>query len=249
MSSSPAFEIRRFEQLDSTNRYLVDEAANGAREGLVAVADYQSAGRGRLGRSWEAPPGAALLVSVLLRPSGPTSSLPLATVLVALSARRACAEVAGVAPDLKWPNDLVVGDAKVGGVLAELADVSVANSSSPAVVVGTGINVSWPGPPGVGGTSLEAACGHRVERERLLDAFLTAVADDRALLDTGEGRAGIVAGLRAHCCTLGRAVRVRAAGEEFEGEATDVDDAGRLIVATAAGPRTVHAGDVTVRPL
>jgi BirA family biotin operon repressor/biotin-[acetyl-CoA-carboxylase] ligase len=165
------FEVRRFEELDSTNRYLLDQARAGAPEGLVAVADHQTAGRGRLGRRWEAPAGAGLLVSVLLRPSLPIEELHLCTVAVALAARSACTEAAGVEPGLKWPNDLIVGERKVAGILAEAREG--------AVVVGIGVNVAWPPPdteptevavPGdlAQATSLWRESGTRIDPGRLL---------------------------------------------------------------------------------
>jgi len=154
--------IRRFAEIDSTNRYLFDEARAGAPEGTVVVADYQSAGRGRLGRRWEAPPGSNLLVSILLRPTLRIDELHLCTVAVALAAAVACERGAGVVPDLKWPNDLLVRDAKLGGILAEalpapdldhgasppVASSPVAHGTPPpsTVVVGLGLNVGWPPP-------------------------------------------------------------------------------------------------------
>src|SRR5580698_1491786 len=112
------WEVRRFEQVDSTNTYLRAEARLGAPEGVVAVADHQSAGRGRLDRRWEAPAGSSLLMSVLFRPEFDPAELHLCTAAVALAAVAACREVAGVEAVLKWPNDLLVGDLKLAGVLA-----------------------------------------------------------------------------------------------------------------------------------
>src|SRR5271165_653651 len=97
-------DLRHFASLDSTNRHLMDAARGGAPEGTVVVADFQSAGRGRLGRRWEAPPGTCLLASVLLRPVLGPGELPLCSTAVALAAADACATVAGVHPELKWPN-------------------------------------------------------------------------------------------------------------------------------------------------
>jgi len=147
--------IRRFGEIDSTNRYLLDEARAGAPEGLVAVADYQSAGRGRLGRRWEAPPGANLLASVLLRPMLEPEELHLCTVAVALAATAACERGAGVVPDLKWPNDLLVRGRKLAGILAEAVPAGSGpgrtgpgrtSGGGMAVVVGLGLNVGWPPP-------------------------------------------------------------------------------------------------------
>jgi BirA family biotin operon repressor/biotin-[acetyl-CoA-carboxylase] ligase len=240
--SGEAFEVRRFDTIDSTNRYLADEARRGAAEGVVAVAAYQTAGQGRLGRRWEAPPGACLLASVLLRPDVDPSSLHLCTVLLALSGVAAAASSAGVDAAVKWPNDVVVDDRKVAGVLAEV----VSDGAARAVVAGIGMNVSWPGPPGVGGTSLEAEAGRSVDLEAVLEHLLGALAERRPLLDSPEGRAALVADLRHRCVTLGRQVRVDLPSGQLEGLAVDVDDEARLVLEPEpGGARTiVAAGDV-----
>ena len=113
------WDVRRHADLDSTNRQAADLARAGAPEGVVVVADHQTAGRGRLGRVWDAPPGSSLLMTVLLRPALDAARLHLVTMAVALAAADACAEVAGFVPELKWPNDLVVQDRKLAGILAE----------------------------------------------------------------------------------------------------------------------------------
>jgi BirA family biotin operon repressor/biotin-[acetyl-CoA-carboxylase] ligase len=235
-------DVRRFAELDSTNRYVRDQARGGAPEGLVVVADFQSAGRGRLGRRWEAPPGTALLVSVLLRPLLAPDELHLCTAAVALAAAEACAQVALVTPEVKWPNDLVVAEAKLAGVLAE-SDPSP-GSGRASVVVGLGLNLAWPGPPGAGGTSLSAVAGVPVDREALLQAYLSALTRRRPDLDTRTGRRALAAELRDRCATLGRLVRVELAGETLVGTAVDLTEAGHLVVDTEAGSRVVAAGDV-----
>jgi biotin-[acetyl-CoA-carboxylase] ligase BirA-like protein len=192
------WDVRWFEEIDSTNTYLRQQAAEGAPEGLVAVADHQSAGRGRLDRRWEAPAGASLLMSVLFRPEFDPSELHLCTGAVALAAAEACRDVAGVGPVLKWPNDLLVGEAKLAGVLAE---AEFAGDALASVVVGIGINVAWPGPEGVGGTCLDDLGGtsEPVDRKVLLDAVLAALSPRRALLDSAEGRRALAAELRQRC--------------------------------------------------
>jgi BirA family biotin operon repressor/biotin-[acetyl-CoA-carboxylase] ligase len=242
------WDVRWFEEIDSTNTYLRQQAAEGAPEGLVAVADHQSAGRGRLDRRWEAPAGASLLMSVLFRPEFDPSELHLCTGAVALAAAEACRDVAGVGPVLKWPNDLLVGEAKLAGVLAE---AEFAGDALASVVVGIGINVAWPGPEGVGGTCLDDLGGtsEPVDRKVLLDAVLAALSPRRALLDSAEGRRTLAAELRQRCATLGQRVRVELASEAVVGVATEIDDAGHLVVQTTEGPRTVAAGDVVhLRP-
>jgi BirA family transcriptional regulator, biotin operon repressor / biotin---[acetyl-CoA-carboxylase] ligase len=238
--------VRRFDEIDSTNAYLRAEARLGAPEGTVAVADYQLAGRGRMDRRWEAPAGSSLLMSVLFRPEFDPAELHLVTAAVALAAAAACREVAGVGPVLKWPNDLLVGEAKLAGVLAE-ADFS--DPAASAVVVGIGLNVDWPGPAGVGGTCLRDLSGGPVDRRELLEALLTALSSRRGLLDDPAGRRAVAAELRERCATLGRRVRVELAAEAVVGLATEIDDAGHLVVETSAGRTTVSAGDVVhLRP-
>nr|MDQ2728591.1 biotin--[acetyl-CoA-carboxylase] ligase [Actinomycetota bacterium] len=104
-------DIRVLAEINSTNRAARRLADDGAPEGLVVIAEHQTAGRGRLGRSWDARPGTSVLMSVLLRPRLAMADLHLVSAAVALAGRTACSEVAGFRPDLKWPNDLLVGDA------------------------------------------------------------------------------------------------------------------------------------------
>ncbi len=254
MSASPFPDVRHFAALDSTNRYLLDEARAGAPDGLVAVADHQLAGRGRLGRRWEAPPGANLLVSVLLRPDLPLDELHLCTAAVALAALDAARAVTGVEAELKWPNDLVVGERKLAGVLAE----SLLDGPEVAVVVGIGVNVAWPPPEGdsvgvdavpdelVGlATSLWRESGRRVPVADVLDAWLAALGPRLADLDDPDGRRLVAADYRARCGTLGRTVRVSLPDDELlVGRVADITVEGHLVVDVGACLRTVTAGDV-----
>jgi BirA family biotin operon repressor/biotin-[acetyl-CoA-carboxylase] ligase len=243
-----AWEIRRFPEIDSTNTYVLDQARQGAAEGLVAVAEHQTAGRGRLDRRWDSPPGSNLLASVLLRPGCAADDLHLCSGAVALAAADACAEVAGVESVLKWPNDLLVGGAKLAGVLAE-ADFD--GTRLRGVVVGIGLNVAWPGPAEAGGTCLDAAGGTAppVDKGVLLDALLEGLARRCPLLDDEAGRGTLADEVRRRCATLGQRVRATLPNEELTGVASAIDDAGHLVVETAAGRRTVSAGDVVhLRP-
>jgi BirA family biotin operon repressor/biotin-[acetyl-CoA-carboxylase] ligase len=262
MSQTTFTDVRRFASIDSTNRYLLDEARAGAPEGVVAVADHQTAGRGRLGRRWEAPPGANLLMSVLLRPALAMDQRHLATTAVALAAVDAIAGpggadgVGGWVPvadvGIKWPNDLVAADGrKVAGVLAE-ADMESSAPGSPApVVVGIGINVNWPGtdeelPAELRGAavSLRQLGGAGVDRDALLDALLAALGPRVAALSSESGRRGLAGDLRSRCRTLGETVRVELPDESFVGTASSVTDDGHLVVDVFGTERTVVAGDV-----
>jgi BirA family biotin operon repressor/biotin-[acetyl-CoA-carboxylase] ligase len=223
-----AFDVHRFESIDSTNTWVMAQAREGAPEGLVAVADHQTAGRGRLGRVWEAPPGANVLMTVLLRPA-PEVAPHLALSAVALAGRDAASSVAGAACSLKWPNDLVdEADRKLAGVLAE-------TDGAGAIAVGIGMNVGW-APDG----AARLGDGPGVSRDAVVDALLASLS---SWLDAGWPV--VASGYRAACSTVGRRVRVELVdGESFEGTAADVDDAGRLLVETPVCIRTIEVGDV-----
>jgi len=237
----PTLRVVRLAEVDSTNRFVLDAAHAGEEAGLVVVADHQVAGRGRLGRTWEAVPGSSLLLSVLLRPRRTVDGLHLCTAGVALAMADAVADVAGFTPGLKWPNDLLVDGRKLAGVLAE-ADVG-ASGTVRAVVVGIGINVGADAvPPDLTATATacEVVAGRTVDRERLLDAFLRHLAtrldsSDDVLLDH----------YRARLETIGARVRIERAVGPIEGVARDVDDLGGLVVEAPDGSRvTISAGDV-----
>lgn len=200
------------------------------------MAEHQTAGRGRLGRTWEAPRGASLLLSVLLTPSLSPDRLHLVTAAVALSAADACDSAAGFRPGLKWPNDLVVDDRKLAGVLAE-ADL-------PAVVVGIGINVNWDTEVPNGGVAANQVAGRAVDAEALLAELL-----ERLSARYGDWD-GIARDFRRASATVGREVRVDLADESFTGTAADISDDGHLLVDVGMCLRTVTAGDVVhLRPL
>jgi BirA family transcriptional regulator, biotin operon repressor / biotin---[acetyl-CoA-carboxylase] ligase len=194
------------------------------------VADHQSAGRGRLGRTWEASAGSSLLTSILLRPQLPPDRLHLVTAAVALAASDALADVAGFTPALKWPNDLLVDDRKLAGVLAE-ADL-------PSVVVGIGINLNWDGPVPNDGVAANQVAGRPVDRDAVLDGLL------RHLAPRTEDWRSVGSEFRRRCATLGRVVRVDLPDESFTGTAADVSDEGHLLVDVGMCLRTVAAGDV-----
>jgi BirA family biotin operon repressor/biotin-[acetyl-CoA-carboxylase] ligase len=243
-----AWDVHWLDEVDSTNTYVRDRARHGDPAGIVVVADHQTAGRGRLERRWESPPGANLLASVLLRPDCGPGDVHLCAGAVALAGADACGSVAGAEPALKWPNDLLLGGAKLAGVLAE---AEFAGPTLTAVVVGIGINVAWPGPVEAGGTCLDDVGGaaEPVDRRDLLDHLLRALGPRCALLEEADGRRALAEEVRRRCATLGQQVRVTLAAGDITGRAAAIDEAGRLVVETAAGPRSVSAGDVVhLRP-
>jgi len=241
------------DSVDSTNRYAADAARDGAAEGLVVVAGHQLAGRGRRGRTWLAPPGGALLCSIVFRPALDLADLHVLGPLVGLAALDAVAETAGLVARLKWPNDLVVGERKLAGVLAELVEPPTASAHA-AVVVGIGLNLSWTAgfkalltddgsALGERATTVEEATGTSPSRDALLDELTSALERRYAALERGGARS-LMADYRAACSTIGRLVEITTPLGSFVGRATSVADDGRLAVATAAGEVLVDSADV-----
>ena len=255
--ASPAFPARleRFGTVDSTQAIVAAWLAAGVPDPCVAVADRQLAGRGRHGRTWEAPPGAGLLVSVGFRPAylAPRDAWRLGAI-VALAMLDAAEEVAGLrdgALGLKWPNDLVADGPdgtlrKVAGVLGE---TTARGAELETVVVGIGVNVEWAErdfPPDLGPsmTSLSALGGGRpVDRDALLAGFLGRLEVRLEALRDGRFDAG---GWGARQRTTGRRLTVEAGGREIDGTGDGVDPTtGALLLATADGIVAVDAGEVT----
>jgi len=248
--------VSRLPETDSTNRVVLELARGGEAEGAVVVADHQTAGRGRLGRTWQAPPGASLLVTVLLRPPIPVEDAHLVSIAAALAAADACAAVAGVHPGLKWPNDLVIerdgATRKIAGLLAESI---VRGGRVDAVALGMGLNVQWPSPLPEDlasiATALNHEAGHDVDRDAVLAGWLECLADRYARLTAAGGTDALLAAYRVACVTLGRRVRVELDGAALLGTATDITREGHLVVIGDgdADRHVVAAGDVVhVRP-
>jgi BirA family biotin operon repressor/biotin-[acetyl-CoA-carboxylase] ligase len=236
--------VRAFAELGSTNTALVGEARAGAPEGLVLVADHQTEGRGRLGRTWSAAPGTALLVSVLLRPPLPIHEVPVVLMAAGLAACDGVEAAAGFRPGLKWPNDLVVEDRKLAGLLTEAT-----GGADPGVVLGLGINVgasAYPAELAAEATSCEEVASRAVDRGELLVAFLTALESRYSAVLAGGGRDVTLDAYRADSATLGRRVRVElTSGPALDGSATRLAEDGRLVVVDDRGAEhLVSVGDV-----
>ena len=270
-------DVEWYEEIGSTNTELLDRARSGAPEGMVLIADLQTAGRGRRGRQWTAPPGTSLMMSVLLRPPPgplPPSRAALVTLAVGLAAADACEQVSGVRPRLKWPNDLVIAgrdradhgadrdDRKLAGILAESITTQGLLS---ALVVGMGLNTGWPEVPAElasVATSLNLEAGTPVDRTLLAHRVLEGTEARYELLcraGDGAGAAVVLEEARRNSATLGRRVRVSLDAtpdatvtdrHSLEGLASDLDAEGRLLVCDDAGiTHTVSVGDVVhVRP-
>lgn len=242
MNEVVGYQAEWVSETGSTNADLLAAARQGSETNRVLVADYQSAGRGRRGRTWEAVPESGLLFSVLTRPEIPVAAAHLVTTALALGALEACDSLAGVRPGLKWPNDLVVADRKLAGVLAESV---VAGDRLEAVVVGMGLNVrAGAAPPEAAesAVALDDVGGSAVDRRELLAAVLAGFSYWMDRIEAAAGQAKLVDAARRESATLGRQVSVELGdGRVLEGLAQDLDERGALVMED--GMRVV-AGDV-----
>jgi BirA family biotin operon repressor/biotin-[acetyl-CoA-carboxylase] ligase len=226
-----AAPVRWDEMTDSTNATALAMAAEGTPAWTLVAAGHQTAGRGRLGRVWIDRPGKALMCSVVLRPAWDPERLGLVSLAAGVAMARAASDASGLDVRCKWPNDLMVADAKVGGVLAES---EVAEGRVRHVVVGAGVNLEAPDDvPGAG------AIGN-VEGEHVLAAYLFAL---RGLMD---GRTEeILDRWRAVSHTLGRTIQgTTVGGDPVRGVAVDLDETGALLVDTDAGRLRIGFGQI-----
>src|SRR5690348_17252581 len=240
------FEV--VESTGSTNADLLARALAGEPEGAVLAAEEQRAGRGRMGRTWTAPPRAALTFSLLLKPAVPPARRGWLPLLAGVAVAAAVTRATGVETGLKWPNDLLAADAKLAGILAEAA--------GDAVVVGIGLNVSTepaefpnPRPGALPATSLRAAGATALNREDILLAILDGFERwYRAWQQVGgdPDRSGLRPEYTRLSATIGRTVRAELpGGQALSGPAVGVDSDGRLLVRVSSGSEVaVAAGDV-----
>jgi BirA family transcriptional regulator, biotin operon repressor / biotin---[acetyl-CoA-carboxylase] ligase len=239
-------EIELLSQSPSTNAVVVARARAGEPAGLVVVAEHQTSGRGRLDRSWVTPARAALTFSVLLAPERvPVARWPWLPLVVGIAVSEGVRRAAEVDCTLKWPNDVLVGEQKLAGILVERLE----RDCGPAAVVGIGLNVSatreeLPVPTA---TSLALQGAATLDRSVILREVLRTL---EALYvqwqaELGDAAKGLHESYVRRCATLGRRVRVELpTGEQVDGEATGIDADGRLQVRTGAGLVVLGAGDV-----
>lgn len=230
----------------STNADVLARAKAGEPEGLVLVAEAQTAGHGRLQRPWIDEPGRSILCSVLVRPKLDASHAQLLTVAGGLAALKAIIDVTNLSIELKWPNDLMVADRKLGGILTE----SVLEGASVACcVVGMGLNVNWstesfPAEIRSIATSLSAELGREVDRNQLLEAYLRRFEEYVELAENAPE--SLIREYKTACSTIGRRVSIVSYSKRIEGIAVGVDLHGQLLVSTDDEQvAAVDSGDVT----
>ena len=240
-----------FDSIDSTNTRAKELAAAGVPAGTVLVADMQTGGRGRMGRSFHSPAGTGIYLSVILRPDCKPEALMHLTCACAVAARQAIEKVTGLDCGIKWINDLVLSGKKVAGILTELS--LAADGKVRYAVLGIGINCNQKFgdfPPEIAAiaTSLSTETGTPIDRSRLIAALI----EEFFLMDQQliPGKDTIMEAYRKRCITLGKEVSVHRSDSVRHGIARQLDADGGLTVEFPNGClETVNAGEVSVRGL
>ncbi len=238
-------KVLRFESLPSTNTELSRLATEGAEEGVSVVADEQTAGRGRLQRAWSSPKGAGLYFSILLRPKFATNYWPLITMMAAVAVYDTLGEVCRMQADIKWPNDLLSGERKICGILAE----AIETPAGRAVIVGIGINLTenaYPSELVDVATSISEATGRPADREAILNGLLRWLAHWYWLLSEAGGPESIVSGWSSRSSyAFGRLVQVSNGDEVWQGTTCGLERDGALRLRAANDEiKLIRAGDV-----
>ncbi len=241
-------DIRVFQNTTSTSDVIEKLARDGVKEGVVVFAESQSKGRGRLGRQWLSPSGKGLWFSLLLRPTLRPQEATQLTIAAATALRRAIQAETGLAPDIKWPNDILIRGRKVAGILTEL---SAELDRVKHVIIGIGVDVNlgaseFPLEFRKQATSLQIEADRPVSRPELATAILRELDADYARLRAGQFTA-VADEWAQHCTTLGKPVAIHIGSRRVSGRAEALDDDGALLLRTEHGSlERIVGGDVTV---
>lgn len=254
-----------YESIDSTNE-AAKRLAQGATDGLVVVADHQTAGKGRKGREWISPAGKNLYFSLLLKPAFSPDKASMLTLVMAVAVKRAIDELCAGADavpcsnstvgaqdenaeilQIKWPNDIVTGGKKLAGILTEM---QLSGTTIDCVIIGVGVNVKkqdFPQESCAHATDLETAFGKEISRKDLLAKIRQRFADAYACFLETLDLSGLLSEYNRALVNTGRPVKVLDPVGEFMGEAKGINEKGELMVQTDAGVVNVYAGEVSVR--
>lgn len=240
-------EIYYFGSIDSTNTKAKELAEEGHPSGTLVVADRQTAGKGRRGRSWESPSGIGIFMTLMLKPEINPNHASMLTLVAAMATTRAIRRVTGVPAMIKWPNDIVMNGKKVCGILTEMsAQFDYINH----IVIGIGINVhneDFPEEIAQTASSIYLESGQHIHRASLIEAFLEEFEDVYAEYLKTEDMEGLMKEYDAMLVNRGRQVRVLDPKEPFEGKAMGITKKGELIVDTWESRKLVSSGEVSVR--
>ncbi|HMT07226.1 MAG TPA: biotin--[acetyl-CoA-carboxylase] ligase [Pyrinomonadaceae bacterium] len=239
------FQLLKYDSLGSTNTEAAEQARRGAAEGVCILAYKQTAGRGRHGRAWHSEAGSGLYLSIIVRPRLSPHHLPLITLAAGVAVYHVLKEF-GINADIKWVNDVLVGDGKISGILAE----TVETEQGIAVIVGVGINLSsssFPEELAEIATSVEVETGSKPTPDEAAEAVTRYFAYFYEMLHSENGPQQIVENWRSRSSYFsGKQVRVAANNDVFEGTTDGLEPNGALRVKLADGEiRIVQAGDVT----
>lgn len=240
--------IYAYNQTRSTQDVALRLGASGAEEGTLVLAEYQTAGRGKMNRKWFSPPRSSILMSIILRPTIKLSDAPIVTFLAAVGATQAIIELTDLKVSIKWPNDIYINDKKVGGILTQLETNS---DHVRFIVLGIAINVNLdiadqPQAIRQRATSLSIELGYGVSRLELLRLLLLKLEKLYLTFKKGDLKS-IIYKWKYLSNTLGRRIIVETVSSKFEGFAVDVDEDGSLLVRTDIGKlEKIIAGSVTL---
>jgi len=235
-------QIHYFEYLSSTNDLAMQLGMQNAPSGTLVVAESQTKGRGRLGRSWFSPKYKGIYFSLLLKPDILPEGSPVLTIMLAVSIAEAVKNISGLNPQIKWPNDLFLGNKKVAGILTEMnAEADKINF----IVMGVGLNVNNDKKSLISGaTSLKEHAREKLNRVLLLQEMLRRIEQNYSLWEL-KGPAVILDKWRQYSLTLGKRVKVYCHNKHIEGSAVDIDKDGGLLIRKDSGILAkVMAGDV-----
>jgi len=236
-----------FDSIDSTNACARTLGDAGADEGAVVIADFQTNGRGRMGRAWQAEPDLSLLFSVLLRPPISIERSGLLTLYASIALARAAEKAIGEEVECKWPNDLLLRGKKFCGILLEN---SFQQGELSYAVIGAGVNVNQnPLPPELSdrATSLAEITGETLDRKHLFQSILTELDDLYAGAQRGDF-SFITTEWNKRCTIFGKPITVQQHDQVISGTAVRLNHDAGLVINTATGTQTVYAGDVTLVP-
>lgn len=240
-------EIHYYDCLDSTNTKAKELAEKGHPSGTLVVAEQQTLGKGRRGRSWESPKGAGIFMTLMLKPDINPNHASMLTLVAAMATAQAITRVTEMPARIKWPNDVVMNGKKIVGILTEMsAQFDYINH----IVVGIGINVhneDFPEELAEKAGSLFLECGRRVHRASLIEAFLEEFERVYAVYLETEDMTGLQREYNSMLVNMGRQVKVLDPKEPFEGKAMGITKKGELIVDTWESRKLVSSGEVSVR--
>ena len=237
-----------YPETDSTNLRIRELGDAGAPHGTLAVADMQTAGRGRRGRTWESPPGSSIYMSILLRPDIIPGAAPMLTLVMACSVAEGISDCENVDVRIKWPNDVIAGGKKLVGILTEMStQIDYINH----VTIGVGINVNmteFPENIRDTATSLRLETGHKVRRAPLIAAIMKRFEENYAVFLKTQDMSGLMEKYSGILINLDRDALVLGAEDSYKAHALGIDRQGELIVRREDGTEEkIYAGEVSVR--